>query len=420
MRRVLAVLALCLAVGGAEARQFPRGGSPHADAGGSGSPSACDGGSSVCASFKDGQTFVTWDDAATGASGNNFRYRMYRSTSPITSGNYTGATLIASYILNNSAQLIGGNPDIVGGAQFTQANRQDPAQPMVKLTDLGTPRAAYTGLQVYTALGTAAAYYAVVSTNTSDASPSYIGSVGPIAESVATPQPIKYAASGSRPDGSAPILTPSGRDFVFIAHESNSGGGQAANKSMWGDYWEWFLTANGEGANDGRQTASAVMQDNGGTYPSLSNAMMATHVDTIWAYDGASPSIETSHTGQGLTPNPLVGPANRFYLTGCREIARILNWATIHYGTNTNGIHWAGQSMGAAGGTYCGIRGLPMVGGPHLASAWLVYPYWRGDHKITSAWPGSDWRTAMPFKATNVGGIPTTAPTTLGTVDSMY
>ncbi len=94
---------LCCAVAGAEAGPPFRGGSPSGAGGGGGSPSACDGGSSVCASFKDGQTFVTWNDcAADAADGNNCRYRVYRSTSPINSGNYTSATLIASYVLNNS------------------------------------------------------------------------------------------------------------------------------------------------------------------------------------------------------------------------------------------------------------------------------------------------------------------------------
>ena len=124
-RFIAASALLCLGVAGAQAKPpFLGGGSPNG-AGPGGSPSACDGGSSVCASFKDGQTFVTWDDAATGASGNSYRYRVYRSTSPINSGNYTGATLIASYILNNSATLLGGNPEVANGVTYTQAHRQD-------------------------------------------------------------------------------------------------------------------------------------------------------------------------------------------------------------------------------------------------------------------------------------------------------
>ena len=205
-RKLVFTLALCLAVAGADAKPlFLNGGAPIGGGGGGGSPSACDGGSSVCAQFQAGQTFVTWDDVGKGggtpgATGASYRYRVYRSTSPITSGNYTGATLVASYITNNSGQLAGGDPSpsTYVTNSYTQSFRQDGTKAMSVLSDLGTPLAAFTGLQAYTAKATANAYYAVVSTNTSDASPSYIGSAGPIAESVATPQAIKYADSASR------------------------------------------------------------------------------------------------------------------------------------------------------------------------------------------------------------------------------
>jgi hypothetical protein len=50
---------------------FLHGGHPHgAGGGGGGEASACDaGGSGVCAQFQNGQTFITWPDMATGASG---------------------------------------------------------------------------------------------------------------------------------------------------------------------------------------------------------------------------------------------------------------------------------------------------------------------------------------------------------------
>src|SRR4051812_11253799 len=132
--------------------------------GGGGSAQACDGSSSVCAQFENGQAFVTWDDLATGATGNNYRYKLYRSTSPITSGNYGSATLIASEILNNSGQLFGGTVNQTGAA-FNQTNRQSNTMPMAKISDLagGTTTLTYgKGLQVFTATGTANAYYAVV------------------------------------------------------------------------------------------------------------------------------------------------------------------------------------------------------------------------------------------------------------------
>jgi hypothetical protein len=83
-------LALCLSVVGANA-QFPfkRGGSPSGGA--TGSASACDGASTgVCADFADGQTFVQWPDVLnTGVTDYNKRYRVYRSTAALNSGNCT-------------------------------------------------------------------------------------------------------------------------------------------------------------------------------------------------------------------------------------------------------------------------------------------------------------------------------------------
>jgi hypothetical protein len=92
----LLTLALCLAVAGAAARPpFTRGG--MAGGGGGGASQACDSNpTNVCAQFQNGQTFVTWPDVNTGAAGANDRYRIVRSTSPITSGNYGAATVLAS------------------------------------------------------------------------------------------------------------------------------------------------------------------------------------------------------------------------------------------------------------------------------------------------------------------------------------
>jgi hypothetical protein len=54
----------------------------------------------------DGQTFITWTDAATGSAGANYRYDLYRSTSgQIT--DLSTATLVQQGIYNNSGQLIG-------------------------------------------------------------------------------------------------------------------------------------------------------------------------------------------------------------------------------------------------------------------------------------------------------------------------
>jgi hypothetical protein len=407
-------LALALGAGGSAARPlFLKGGQPGPQGGGGGGggggPSqSCDGGSSVCAAFQNGQAFITWTDAASGAAGANFRYRVYRSTAPIDSGNYASATLIASYILNNSGQLFGGDPNNSGANSFLQSYRQNGSNPMAVLADLGTPLNPFTGLQVYTATGSGNAYYAVVSTDVNDGSPSYIGSVGPIGESVATPVAYKVADSLSRGQGYGKFTGASNLPVIMKMHQSGANSSCSSVSCQWGDYWDMWLTP-AEGWQDGRQTAFGTAEDVAQHYPSLARSIEVKPRDTIWDSLG-NLGFETYHIGIGMTPNPLVGAANRFYLTGRRMTERVAAFVLGKYSANANNVHWVGQSMGAWGGASTGIR---MTSPTRLASMWLAYPVWRHDRRSTGNWPGKTWSSSMPFKATIAA-----APSTLGTTAS--
>ena len=176
--------------------------------------------------------------------------------SPITSGNYGSATLIASHVFNNSGQLFGGDPSISGGNAFTQANRQDAGLPMSILAFGGSALPAYSGLQIYTPTGTQSAYYAVVGNPQPSGSDSYIGSFGPVAETAGTVVPIKYADSLSRGVNYGKITAPTGIPVIFNAHPSGSSGG-APGRCINGDYWEWFLPPQ-DGYQDGRATVQAA------------------------------------------------------------------------------------------------------------------------------------------------------------------
>jgi len=102
----------------------------------------------------DGQTFITWNDAATASTGANYRYNLYRSTTgPIT--NLSSAMLVQQGIYNNSGQLIGPKP-------YNQATRQNVANPMSKIQNGGSTVLVWSGAAVYTNLATANAYYAVI------------------------------------------------------------------------------------------------------------------------------------------------------------------------------------------------------------------------------------------------------------------
>lgn len=369
-------------------------------------PAAVPPASPVNAVFSDGQTFVTWPDQATGSAGNNWRYSMYRSTSPITSANCESGTLIASHIFNNSAQLFGGTPNGTG-ATFTQANRQNATGPMAILSFGGLALPTYSGLQVYTATATQNAYYCIEANPQPSGSDVFLGSAGPMAETAATiPTPIKYADSLSRGQTYGKINCSSSCGSIptiLVAHASEASGGPPPD-NQYGDYWEFFGTA-ADGYQDGRQTTFDVLEDGvgGTTWPGQANALVISPRDTWWTTDGSA-GLETFHQGVGMTPNPLVGSANEMYLSTANGYNQFLNFAISHYGANSNNIQWTGQSMGAWGGANTGLH----MTSPEMAGLWLFAPMWRMDHRSNQAWAGDSWSN-VPFKAT-LG----TAPATMG------
>jgi hypothetical protein len=422
MRRViLPVLLLALGIGiaGSEAKPpFQRGGSPGG--GGGGVAQACDSGltGDVCAQFQNGQTFVTWTDMDIEAAGNNWRYRHVRSTAgPITSGNYGSATVFADKVFNNSALLSGGHPDTTNSStnQQTQANRQIGTNPRVKLTNLGTELAAFTGVQPYTALANENAYYAVVALSCpagvcpTTPTETYIGSVGPIAESVQTVVPIKWAASGSRTNNANQITSPAGKATIINFHQSAaSAAGGPATGSPQGDYWTFYIPAEDQyNWNDGAQTTNSVFQES-----SAPNYMRLGLRDSLWnprAGDGPFPAIwETfwSGVGVGVTPNPFMVP-NRRHLGTAKMVDRAVNWYIGHYGVDPNQLHWLGQSMGAMGAVSTGLRKTS----PQISSMRIAFPVWQMYLRNSGSWPGNIPHSSWPFMAT-LG----TAPSTMGTV----
>jgi len=107
----------------------------------------------VRAVSRNGQTFVTWKDAAEGEEGSGLRYVLYRSASPITEENAGRAEVCVAGIPNNSARLF--------GTAFTPKDRLDPKRPMSVLEEGGTPLPLWSGLAVRTILKDGKSYYAV-------------------------------------------------------------------------------------------------------------------------------------------------------------------------------------------------------------------------------------------------------------------
>lgn len=404
-------LALSLATAGADAEQLFRGlqGNPAAiGGGGGGEPGGgltqmCDPGSSVCAGFQNGQTFVTWDDLATGATGNNWRYKVYRSTSPITSANYNSAELRGTYILNNSAHLIGGDPNDTGAEGFKETYRANGNHPRVTLSDLGPQLPAFSGLFAHTVDAPGSGYYAVVAFPTSGGSDTYIGSVGPIAESVGDQRPYKQYDSSRSSTGR--ITSPAGKPLNIITHGSSSTQGCVTQYCQYGDWWAWFLPGWAHW-QEGLQRTLTVGQFTSKSFPS--GMLTVRPRDTVNNSIGTG-GLEGFHSGLGYTPLPYVGPPNRRYLGTVKSYERMFSWVIDHYGADPNQVHWSGTSMGAMAGASSGFR----MTSPRISALWINFPVWQMYLRQAGSWPGAVWQPSHPFAASLAPS--STSASTLGT-----
>ncbi len=96
----------------------------------------------IKAACRNGQTFITWMDAAEGEAGAKYRYSLYRSKVPITQENLANAELCYHGVLNNSAKQF--------GYAFWRKDRLDPKQPTAVIEEGGKPLPMWSGLAVRT------------------------------------------------------------------------------------------------------------------------------------------------------------------------------------------------------------------------------------------------------------------------------
>ncbi|MFN7974652.1 MAG: hypothetical protein U0166_20265, partial [Acidobacteriota bacterium] len=122
-----------------------------------------------------GQTFLTWDEVASPGA----RYRVYRHTQPITTGNLNQATLVADVDDQTSAYL-------------NERAHPTPIQQNFIIQDLGPELLDTQGLFVWTAASSGSFYYAVtaVVNAVENTTVSSGNSTGPVAEVVADPKPV--------------------------------------------------------------------------------------------------------------------------------------------------------------------------------------------------------------------------------------
>jgi hypothetical protein len=300
----------------------------------------------VQAVSRNGQTFITWKDAAEGEAGSKFRYALYRSDKPITADN--PGTLCYGGILNNSAKLF--------GYAFTMKDRLDASRPTATLVEGGTPLPLNSGLAVRTIPKDGRSYYAIVTTDPTGKPLGPPAAAGPVDEKVADLQPIKLGDSKTRGKSAAStrITGKQNLPLALSLHGSQAQGGDAGDH---GDLYLYFGTPQ-MGWRDGLPGIFTVREQAGVELQFFAR-------DCIENPTGDRP-IETCWFGYFCVPVGATHPEPRAYAFTERRLHWMVTWIIKTYGVDPDRVYSRGQSMGAMGSTQWAFRN------PDLFAA--VYP----------------------------------------------
>lgn len=291
--------------------------------------------SGMAVQHRDGQTLVTWHDRAEGEAGAQLRYRLYRSSAPITSDDDLAALVpVADGVLNHSGQLF--------GSAFTPAQRLDTAAPRAVLEDLGEPLPAWSGLWAATTEIDDCAWYAVVATDLDGVAiesiiPGENATVDPIAERVAPRQPIKVYDSSARGEYSpnTEITGTPNLPLHVVLHGSQAQGGGAGD---YGDYWLYFADAT-MGWQSGLPGVFSVEETHSGP-----QYLMMRNRDAIVLPSGDA-ALETMWFGYVAEPG---GQRFAYPYTEAR-LSWMIPWVIERYGADPERVIVTGGSMGAWG-----------------------------------------------------------------------
>ena len=305
--------------------------------------------SNIRAIQHDGQTFITWTDAAPGSTGKIYRYDLYRSTSgPIR--DLTHATVVQRGIFNNSAQLIGPKP-------FSQTTRQNDTLPMARTENHGASLPLWSGLAVYTNSERTAAYYAVVTRDTTGAKqPSAISTgnslTNPVEEfpsPIAPVLQIPSTDSARHPD----CCSISGTSTLPLWLKLHGSGGSTPAfgdlQAYWGD--------STMGYQDGIQSIFSVYEDHFGSAIAKggSRQLIVAPQDAIWSMDGNS-GTETYWFGVKAVAQFAPDRHPHVYPYTLAKLAFILPWVIQHYHADPNRIYGISESMGGYGQVQWSLR----------------------------------------------------------------
>lgn len=302
----------------------------------------------IRAEYRNGQTFVTFNDVAQGEAGSAYRYSLYRSNKPITEENFEQAELCYHGVLNNSATQF--------GYAFMMKDRLDETKPRFVLKEGGEPLPMWSGVAVRTVTKDGASYYAVVATDDrwqKKLTPIVLGesaTTEPVQEKVAPIQPILLGDSKTRV-GRYPSTIVSGKEGLPLQlslHGSQSSGGAAA---QWGDLYIYFGTPE-MGWRDGLPGIFSVHEGPAGEG---GRQLILFPRDAIENPRGDRP-IETCWFGYYCVPFGASHTEPRAYPFTENRLKWMVEWVIDRYKVDPNRVYSVGQSMGAMGSTQFSFR----------------------------------------------------------------
>lgn len=294
----------------------------------------------------DGQTFVTWKDAAEGEAGAGFRYSLYRSDEPITAENLAHAEFCYQGVLNNSARLF--------GTAFNVKDRLDPTGPTATIVQDGDPLPMWSGLAVHTVRKAGKAYYAVVATDEQYASlstvvPGQSATTEAVAERVAPPAPIKLYDSKNRGRYS-PQTSITGQQGLPLRVSLHASQGQGGGAGDYGDYYLHFATSE-MGYHDGLPGVFSVEErrEKSGNYLLL-------RIRDCIEHPSGKRAMETNWFGYYCIPQHAKHQEPRAYPFTERRVEWIVDWVVEKYGADPRRVTASGGSMGAWGSATYALR----------------------------------------------------------------
>ena len=298
----------------------------------------------IKAEHRNGQTFITWKDAAEGEAGAKLRYAVYRSDKPI--ANVAAMKPYMTGVLSNSAKLF--------GSAFWPKDRLDESRPTCTIVEGGKPLAMWTGLAVVTPAADGKARYAVVATDLAGKPltkvvPGQSATTDPVAEKISPIQPIKLHDSKTY-GRYARICQVTGEKNLPLHVKLHASQGRGGGAGSHGDYYLYFSRPEW-GYRDGLPGVFSVLERKYDTGRQL-------HLESRDAivHPSGLRAMETFWFGYIAVPQWADHAEGRAYPFTERRMLWIIEWAIQRYHADRNRVYGSGGSMGAWGSTTFAFR----------------------------------------------------------------